>query len=82
MPASQVEGMRSVAVAIAVHDQGNSDSEYTGVAAVEVAVPVDVPYAGEFEYESTCGELSWERGARKRIRDYCHCFQSHSRRQA
>ena len=45
-----IEGMRSVAVSITVHDQSNSDATYRGVAGQEVAVKVDVPYAGQAIY--------------------------------
>ena len=49
-----VEGMRSVAVSITVHDQSNSDATYRDVAGQEVAVEVDVPYAGKALYDSSC----------------------------
>ena len=50
-----IEGVRSVAVSITVHDQGNSDTGYRSVAGQEVAVKVDVPYAGKAIYEDALG---------------------------
>ena len=47
-----VEGLRTVAVAIAVHDPGSIDGEYAVVPAVGIEVEVNVPYAGEAVYIS------------------------------